>query len=94
MKFSVEVVGRGASLEQVRAIYFSQAFDDAVAQAANLISRTQIEHTARPDGTEKTRTRVVPRLALPAAIRKMALQPGTGSIAYEEQRLVIRPARR
>lgn len=71
MKFSVEIVGRGASLEQIRKIYFSQAFDDEVAKAANLVERTQREHSLKPDGTEKTRTRVVPRLALPAPIQSM-----------------------
>lgn len=71
MKFSVEIVGRGANLEQVRSIYFSQSFDDEVAKAANLLERKQREHVVRPDGTERTRTHVVPRLALPAAIQKL-----------------------
>jgi hypothetical protein len=71
MKFSVEIVGRGATLEQIRKIYFSQAFDDEVAKAADLVERKQREHGTRPDGTERTRTRVVPRVALPAAIQKL-----------------------
>jgi hypothetical protein len=71
MKFSVEILGRGTTLEQIRKIYFSQAFDDAVAKAADLIERKQREHSLQPDGTEKTRTRVVPRVALPAAIQKL-----------------------
>jgi hypothetical protein len=71
MKFSVEIVGRGASLERIRTIYFSQEFDDAVAQAANLVERRQIEHEQEPSGVERTRTHVVPRIGLPGPVQKL-----------------------
>jgi hypothetical protein len=71
MKFSVEIVGRGASLEQIREIYFSQEFDDEVAVAANLLERKRRDLRVEPDGTEKVRTRVVPHLSLPRAIEKL-----------------------
>jgi hypothetical protein len=71
MKFSVEIVGRGATLEQIRKLYFSQAFADEVARATNLRARKQTEHVVEPDGRERTRTHVVPQLSLPGPIEKL-----------------------
>ena len=71
MKFSVEIAGCGADLERVREIYFSEAFGDAVAQAAGLLERKQSEHAVLQGGIERTRTRVVPRLALPSSVQKL-----------------------
>ena len=71
MKFSVEIVGRGADLERIRKIYFSQEFSDAIAKAANLVERKQIEHAVEPDGIERTRTRVVPHVGLPGPVQKL-----------------------
>ncbi|HEX2678800.1 MAG TPA: DUF2505 domain-containing protein [Polyangiales bacterium] len=71
MKFSVEIVGRGAGLERIREIYFSQAFGDAVAKAANLVERKQVEHAQEPGGKERTRTHVVPSVGLPAPVQKL-----------------------
>jgi hypothetical protein len=81
MKFSIELLGRGANLEQIRRIYFSQAFDDEVAKAANLVARKQLQHEVLPDGTERTHTHVVPHLALPAVIQKL-LQGNV--VSYDE----------
>lgn len=81
MKFSVEVVAKGATLEQVRALYFSPAFDDALAKAANLVSRKQRQHVVEPDGRERTRTRVVPNVGLPSTFQ--ALLRGN-TISYDE----------
>jgi hypothetical protein len=81
MKFSVEIVGKGATLERVRALYFTQAFDDAVARAANLVERKQVEHLVQPDGHERTRTRVVPNVGLPSTVQ--ALLKGQ-AISYDE----------
>jgi len=71
MQFSVELFVQGASFERIRELYGSQAFDDEVAKAANLLERRQREHSVQPDGTERTRTRVVPRIGLPAAVQKL-----------------------
>ncbi len=71
MQFSVELFAKGATFERVSELYFSPAFNDAVAQAANLVERAQRERTVNPDGTERTRMRIVPRVALPAPILKL-----------------------
>jgi len=71
MHFTVELFAKGATFERVRDLYFSPAFDDAVAQAANLVERKQRERTVNPDGTERMRIRIVPRVALPAPILKL-----------------------
>jgi hypothetical protein len=71
MQFSVELFARGATFDRVSGLYFSPAFNEAVAQAANLIERKERERTVSPDGTERTRIRIVPRVALPAAIQKL-----------------------
>lgn len=71
MQFSVELFAKGATFDRVRDLYFSPEFDAAVAQAANLVSRKQTERTVNIDGTERTRIRIVPRVALPAPILKL-----------------------
>jgi hypothetical protein len=71
MKFSVEITGRGADLERVSAIYLSPEFGEAIAKAANLVERRQIRHERLPDGTEHTRTHVVPNVGLPAPVVKL-----------------------
>lgn len=71
MDFSVEIIARGANLQRVREIYFSQDFGDAVAAATGLVERKQQEHRVQPNGTERTRTRVVPQLTLPGGVRKL-----------------------
>jgi hypothetical protein len=81
MKFSVEIVGRGADLERIRKIYFSQEFADEIAKAANLVERKQLEHVQEPDGKERTRTHVVPNIGLPAAVQ--ALLKGQ-VVSYDE----------
>lgn len=81
MKFSVEICARNASLERIQTLYFSQAFNDAIAKAANLLERKQITHELQPDGSERTRTRVVPNIGLPAAAQ--ALLKGQ-AVSYDE----------
>lgn len=71
MQFSVELFAKGATFDRVSDLYFSPAFNDAVAQAANLVERRQTERAVNPDGTERTRIRIVPRVALPAPILKL-----------------------
>lgn len=71
MHFNVELFAKNATFDRVRELYFSPAFDDAVAQAANLLERKQRERTVNPDGTERMRIRIVPRVALPSAIQKL-----------------------
>lgn len=71
MQFSVELFAKGATFDRVRDLYFSPEFDDAVAKAANLVERRQTERAVSPDGTERTRIRIVPRIALPAPILKL-----------------------
>jgi len=81
MKFSVEIVGRGSSLERIRGVYFSQEFNDEIAKAANLLERKQIEHTQEPGGVERTRTRVVPSVGLPGPVQKLLKGQ---AISYDE----------
>jgi hypothetical protein len=91
MKFNVELFAKGATFERVQTLYFSPDFDAAVAQAANLVERKQTERTKNPDGTERTRIRIVPHLNLPAPLLKLA---GGRTIHYDEITVFDPKARR
>ena len=81
MQFVVEIVVRGIDYPTFRRVYYSEEFNQDVAEAARLKERGQLEHVVLPDGKERRRVRVVPRVAVPAAVQKMLNgQP----ISYEE----------
>jgi Protein of unknown function (DUF2505) len=81
MKFVVEIVVRGIDYPSFRRIYYSEEFNGEVAQAVKLKERVQLEHVTQPDGKERRRVRVIPRVSLPAAVQKLLNgQP----ISYEE----------
>jgi hypothetical protein len=81
MQFVVEIVVRGIDYPTFRRVYYSEEFNDDVAQAAKLKERGQLEHVTLPDGKERRRVRVVPRVSLPAAVQKLL---NGQAISYEE----------
>lgn len=81
MQFVVEIVVRGIDYPTFRRVYYSEEFNDDVAHAAKLKERGQLEHVTLPDGTERRRVRVVPRVAVPAAVQRIL---NGQTISYEE----------
>src|SRR5882672_5337733 len=81
MQFVVEIVVRGIDYPSFRRIYYSEEFNQDVAQAVKLKERGQLEHVTLPDGTERRRVRVVPRVSLPAPVQKIL---NGQEISYEE----------
>ena|ERR1700722_2347296 len=81
MQFVVEIVVRGIDYPSFRRVYYSEEFNSDVAQAVKLKERSQLEHVALPDGKERRRVRVVPRVSLPAAVQKLL---NDETISYEE----------
>jgi len=71
MKFVVEIVTRGVDYSRFRRAYHSESFNQEVAVEANLIERSLQEHVKEPDGKERRRVRVVPRVNLPAVAQKL-----------------------
>ncbi len=71
MKFAVEIVARGIDYPSFRRVYYSEEFNQEVAQAVKLKERTQEEHLVLPDGKERRRVRVVPRVTVPAPVMKL-----------------------
>jgi Protein of unknown function (DUF2505) len=90
MQFVVEIVVRGIDYPTFRRVYYSAEFNDDVAQAAKLKERGQLEHVTLPDGRERRRVRVVPRVALPGPVQKIL---NGETISYEET-TVFDPATR
>jgi len=81
MQFVVEIVVRGIEYPTFRRVYYSEEFNQEVAQAVKLKERGQLEHVTQPDGKERRRVRVVPRVSLPAAVQKLL---NGQEISYEE----------
>jgi len=81
MKLEVEVRTNHVSLEGWRSAYHSDAFNRIVAEEMKLRERAVIEHVTLPDGTQRTSTRVVPNIKVPAPVRKLI---GGHEIAYTE----------
>src|SRR5271170_3753763 len=81
MQFVVEIVVRGIEYPTFRRVYYSEEFNQEVAQAVKLKERGQLEHVTQPDGKEGRRVRGVPRVSLPAAVQKLL---NGQEISYEE----------
>jgi hypothetical protein len=90
VKFVVEIMTRGIDYTRFRRAYHSETFNQEVAAAANLTERSLQEFVAQPDGKERRRVRVVPRVALPAVVQKLL---NGRPISYEEI-TVFNPATR
>jgi hypothetical protein len=71
MKFAVEIVARGIDYPRFRQVYYSEEFNKSVAEAVKLKERTQEEYVRLPDGKERRRVRVVPRVNLPSSLQKL-----------------------
>src|SRR5258708_18219842 len=90
MKFAVEIVARGIDYPRFRQVYYSEEFNRDVAVAVKLKERTQIEYVKLPDGKERRKVRVVPRIQPPAAIQKLL----NGRPLHYEETTVFDPATR
>jgi hypothetical protein len=71
MKFAVEIVARGIDYPTFRRVYYSEEFNQQVAKAAKVKDRFQQEHVVLPDGKERRKVHVVPRVHVPMAVQKM-----------------------
>lgn len=90
MQFTVELFAKGATFERVRDVYFSPAFNAAVAAAADLVERKERLRTQNADGTESTRIRIVPRVKVPGPIEKLI----KGQTIYYDEVTVFDPSAR
>jgi hypothetical protein len=84
VKFTVEMRTRGVDYARYLRAYFSDEFNRYVVPAANLTQRTLLEHVTLPDGKERRRMQIVPRLELPKFLLPI-LQGHT--VRYEESML-------
>jgi hypothetical protein len=71
MKFAVEIAARGIDFPSFRRVYYSEEFNQAVADAVKLKERSQLEFVTLPDGKERRRVHVVPNVNLPAMVLKL-----------------------
>jgi hypothetical protein len=90
MKFEIEIVTRGIDYPTFRRVYYSEEFNQDVAEAVKLKARTQTEFVALPDGKERRRVHVVPRVNLPSAFQKLL---NGQAVSYDET-TVFDPATR
>jgi hypothetical protein len=90
MKFAVEIVARGIDYPRFRQVYYSEEFNRDVAQAVKLKERSQQEYVKLPDGKERRRVLVVPRVSLPSSFQKLL---NGRPLSYEET-TVFDPATR
>jgi hypothetical protein len=81
MKVVIEMLTKRVEYARFREVYVSEAFNREVIAAVNLKERTVREHEKLPDGKEKLRVYIVPRVDLPSVISKLV---GENLIAYEE----------
>jgi hypothetical protein len=81
MKLELRMRTENVGFERYREVYFSEAFNRLAISAANLRERELCEHEVLPDGRESRTVRVVPDIALPAAIKKLF---GERAIEYRE----------
>jgi hypothetical protein len=81
MQFVVEIVVKGIDYPTFRRVYYSEEFNQDVAQAVKLKERGQLEHVVLPDGKERRRVRVVPRVSVPAPVQAIL---NNQPISYEE----------
>jgi hypothetical protein len=81
MKFAVEIAVRGIDYPTFRRVYYSEEFNQQVAEAVKLKERFQLEHVVLPDGKERRRVHVTPRAQIPLAVQKIL---DGKNISYEE----------
>ena len=81
MKYAIDQTFRCASVERFVAIYFSEAFNNAVAPEIGLKQRELVEKKTLDDGRVERRVRMEPTVQLPAAVRRLV---GDHKISYDE----------
>ncbi|MET0386481.1 MAG: DUF2505 family protein [Polyangiales bacterium] len=81
MKVVIEMLTKRVDYARFRQVYFSEAFNQELVTAVNLKERTVREHTQLPDGRERLRTYIAPKVDLPSFIAKLV---EGFEIGYEE----------
>jgi hypothetical protein len=71
MKFAIEIAARGIDFPNFRRVYYSEEFNQQVAEAVKLKERVQVDFKTLPDGKEQRRVHVVPRVQLPGPVQKL-----------------------
>ena len=85
MKAVIETLTRGVDCARFRHIFYaSEVFNREIMAVANLKERVVREHVQLPDGKERSRLYIVPRVDLPLVIEKAT---AGYVIAYEETSL-------
>lgn len=90
MKHGIEMWTRGIDYERFQRVYFSESFSSALLSPADLSERSVRAREVLPDGKERIRLHIVPRVNLPAWIQKLARGL---SLAYEEDTVLDHVAR-
>jgi hypothetical protein len=91
MKVGIEMWTRGLEYERFRQVYFSEGFSRELVRAADLSERSVRVREVLPDGRERIRLHIAPRVHLPGWVAKIALGQ---SLSYDEDTLVDHAARR
>src|ERR1043165_5493421 len=86
MKFTIDTKFLGVTVDRFIEIYFSEAFNNAVAPITGMKVRKLVEETVKDDGSRERRVRMEPNVNLPGPIQKVAdsLAGGKASITYDE----------
>lgn len=90
MNFTVSMRTRGVDVARYQQVFFSEAFNREVVAAVNLKQRVIRDKLTQADGKQYTRTRVVPKVALPSPITKLV----EGHEIFYDEIIVFDPANR
>jgi Protein of unknown function (DUF2505) len=81
MLANIEMFTRRIAYTRFVNVFYSEAFHRAIMNAVHLKERTERERTLQPDGKERIRVYVQPRVEMPALIEKLT---SGYTIGYEE----------
>jgi len=81
MKLDLHIRTRNVDYDRYVDVYFSEEFNRSILAVAGLRDRVLEEQTTLPDGRERRRVRMVPEVALPGPIKKLA---AGAEISYHE----------
>jgi hypothetical protein len=80
-RWHVDHTFTGTDIEHFVDVYYSEAFNNAVAPISGLKERTLVEHETDDDGKVRRRVRMAPTIQLPKALKKLV---GDREITYAE----------
>jgi hypothetical protein len=81
MKFTIEMLTRRVDYARFSRVYFSEALNSELVAAIDLKQRTLRERSDLPDGKQRMRLYIAPRVDVPAVIEKLI---EGHAIGYEE----------